>query len=199
MCASQSRSASTLSFELKIIRAKNVNTQLKGNFFVRFYLSAGNNQRIRLNAQEISSKGELFWDESFSLECCGTEGSIKNLKEQSIVFELRRRSTKPFVGKFAGSQLVGRGEMPWKSVLQAPEMGFQSSWVPVTMPLGSGCVAPEGVEPPALLVAMKVKVVMSLVNTERKNRFRVKERDECGCSSCVDSELLAVATALEGF
>ncbi|GAB4848682.1 hypothetical protein Ancab_003394 [Ancistrocladus abbreviatus] len=196
MCASQS--PSSLSFQLKIIRAKNVKTELKGNLFIRFYLSSGNNQRIQLTTREISSESELFWGESFSLECNGAEDSMGNLKEQSVEFELRGRSTKHLVGKFAASQVVGRGEMPCINFFQPQETEIQT-WVPLTLPLKSGCVTPQGSEPPALLVAVKIKAVLESAKTERKKRFRVKERDECGCSSCVDSELAAVAAALDGF
>ncbi|KAJ0096763.1 hypothetical protein Patl1_27238 [Pistacia atlantica] len=110
---------SSLSCELRIIKAKNIEfnkSTSNGGFFVRYYLSTCNNKRIELNTKEISpSSGNLIWNESFSLECLGSEDSISNLKQQNVVFELRwRRTTPSCLGKKCKSQLLGKAEISWE-------------------------------------------------------------------------------------
>uniref|UniRef100_A0A6N2LJ22 C2 domain-containing protein n=1 Tax=Salix viminalis TaxID=40686 RepID=A0A6N2LJ22_SALVM len=90
-----------LSCEIEILQAKNVEFKSHGSLFVRYYLSTGNNKRAQLNSREISAKADLFWNESFSLQCSGNEDSINSLKQQTVVFELRWRSTNPILGKIA--------------------------------------------------------------------------------------------------
>ncbi|GMH25315.1 hypothetical protein Nepgr_027158 [Nepenthes gracilis] len=164
-------SLSSFSFEPRIISAKNVETVLTGNFFIRLHLSAGNKRRIRLNSREISSQDDLFWDESFALECTRTEESIHHLKEEGLEFELR-------------------AQISWENVFQSPDMRIQT-WLPVTSLVKSGPLL-KGAKPPALLVAIKVRV-SALIKTERR---KFKETDECGCTTCTDAELFALAAAL---
>ncbi|CAN6567816.1 unnamed protein product [Malus baccata var. baccata] len=192
--------------ELKVMQAKNIEFKTTGNLFVRYSLSAGNNRRIMLNTREISAKSNHVWNESVSLECSGTEmRSMDNtLQQESVVFELRWRSTVPVFGRIGGSQLLGRAEVPWKDVLESPSMELDQ-WVTV---LPTTAHALEGVKPPKLQVGIKIQVQADHVEMEKKRQRnrRLKRWDECGCESghghgciCSDYEIFALAAALEGF
>ncbi|XP_057541405.1 uncharacterized protein LOC130820158 [Amaranthus tricolor] len=209
-------SSSSLTCELKIIGAKNIKTKHKGNLFIRCYLSEGsnNNNRIQVNTKEIVSSQKddyIFWDDSFSLECKGTQDSIQNLKEQSVFFELRWRNTKAFLGKIGGSQVVATAETPWKHVLDAPKMEFQK-WVPMNVNEdGKLLKFEEGVKPPCLQIVMKVEASRVETMEEMRRRRRRERRrewdDECGCgcrsngccSSCADNELLFIGATFDDF
>ncbi|KNA19942.1 hypothetical protein SOVF_056830 [Spinacia oleracea] len=221
MASSYSAFSSSLKCELNIIGVKNVQTKHKGNLFIRCYLCAGsNNRRIQVNTKEIASSssssrkndGYIFWDDTFSLECNGTsEDSVHGLKEELVVFELRWRNTKSFLG---GSQLIATAEMPWKNAFEAPKMEFQR-WVVMTMnKQGNKLVKVEdGVKPPALQITMKVEVVPATATRvvsgeemrKRRRSERLKGLDECGCksnggcycSSCVDTEMLFIGLAFD--
>ncbi|EOX92128.1 hypothetical protein QUC31_003470 [Theobroma cacao] len=197
---------SSLCCELRILQAKNLELKSPGNLFVRYYLTAGNNKRIQVNSQEISSKSELIWNESFSLECLGTEESLNDLKQQTVVFELRWRSTVPVLGRIMGkSQLLGRAEMPWNAVFESPNMEIEK-WV--TMVSMNDRVL-ETLKPPSLQVSMKVRGP-AIVETEKKKKKKKRKEglknnwDGCGCKdigggycSCADYELFALAAAFE--
>ncbi|KAJ0040762.1 hypothetical protein Pint_26595 [Pistacia integerrima] len=198
---------SSLSCELRIIKAKNIEfnkSTSKGGLFVRYYLSAGNNKRIQLNTKEISpSSGNLIWNESFSLECLGSEDSISNLRQQSVVFELRwRRTTPSFLGKKCKSQLLGRAEISWEKVLESPKMEIENWVVMPSKQSNNTRVYNEDVKPPSVQVAMKVEVP-KLVEMKRNERLKKRGHDEeCGCGDggafhCVDYELFALVGALE--
>ncbi|KAI3462064.1 hypothetical protein Pfo_018727 [Paulownia fortunei] len=187
----QSQSFS-LSFELRIIRARNINLKSSGELFVRCYLSAGSNKRVRLDSQEISSKSDLCWNQTFSLDCLGTEDTIKLLKQGTIVFELRRRSSAPFIGRMNGSKLLARSEMPWNDVVDAPNMAIEK-WVVMIPKIG--CVY-DDVKPPAVQIAMKVQESAEVVE---KRKISERRWDECGCNSCLDYEFFAIEAALEAF
>ncbi|KAK4417193.1 hypothetical protein Salat_2544900 [Sesamum alatum] len=201
--------SSSLSCELRIIKAKNIDHIMKpsssgGVLFVRCYLSTGNSTRaVRLETQEIEipSKSDddddhsiITWNQTFSLDCSGAQESINRLKQGStIVFELRhrRRSTSPpLIGRILqGSKLVGRGEVPWKNVVESAGMGIEQ-WV-VMIP-GRECV-----KLPAVQIAMKIEEC----GNKRRERKGVGEgrwgvHDE-GCGSCVDYEFFAIEAALE--
>ncbi|XP_030973356.1 uncharacterized protein LOC115993558 [Quercus lobata] len=192
---------SSLSCELRIIQAKNVEFKSKGSFFVRYYLSAGNNKSIRLNTREISSKSDLSWNESFSLDCFGNQDSMDNLKQESVVFELRWRKKVPVLGKIGGSQLLGRAEIPWKQVFESTNMEIEN-WV--TMVSTRQHVL-EGAKPPKLQVGMRIQVP-AMVEMEGRTQRKVNKREyECGCidghdySTCRDYEIFALTAALEAF
>ncbi|KAL6277175.1 hypothetical protein ACE6H2_020776 [Prunus campanulata] len=197
---------SSLSCELRIIQAKNIEFKTTGNLFVRYYISAGNKGRIRLNTREISAKSNHVWNESISLECSGSETDAMDscLKQESIVFELRWRSTVPVFGRIGGSQLLGRAEVQWKEVLESPNMEL-NQWVSVVSTSGH---ALEGVKPPKLQVGIKVRVQADHVELEkrRQRNRRMKKWDECGCENghghgctCSDYEIFALAAVLEAF
>lgn len=211
--------SSSLMLQLKVIGAKNIETKNKGNLFIRCYFSTGsnNNRRVQVNTKEIRSSqkdGYVFWDDSFSLECSGTEDSILHLKEESVFFELRWRNTKTFLGNVGSSQLIATAEMPWKNVFDAPEMEFQK-WVFMTVNQGDKVLKVEdGVKPPALQIVMKIeaptaaaaKVVSMEEMRKRRRTERLQRWDECGCksnggccSSCVDSEMLLIGATLDCF
>ncbi|KAL5753524.1 hypothetical protein ACOSP7_021744 [Xanthoceras sorbifolium] len=219
---------SSLSCELRIIKAKNIELKSKtgsttGGLFVRYYLSTENNKKqgIELNSQEMipstSSHDDeykmMIWNESFSLECVGTdEDSIKqNLRQQSVVFELRWRSSlKNLLGKKSKSQLLGRAEVPWKTVLESPNMEIEN-WVVMAPPSSNNkkiikrsarVLDEDHVKAAAasLQVSMKVAVVAHQLPKKKKKSWAV---DECGCgghgacNSCADYELFALMAAME--
>ncbi|GMP32712.1 hypothetical protein CsSME_00006348 [Camellia sinensis var. sinensis] len=198
--------------ELRIIRGKNIELKSNGHLFVRCYLSAGKNNRVRLDGQEISSKSNLFWNETLSLECSGTQDSMEMLMQGSVVFELRWRSTAPFIGKIGGSHLLGRAEIPWKTVSETPEMEIEK-WA-VMVPKSRRVY--DYIKPPAVQVAMKLKaptvkeamsvpvpVLMPMTMRKRRNNQRVTNSDECGCMdvgcNCADYDMFALVAALDGF
>ncbi|XP_057500878.1 uncharacterized protein LOC130784908 [Actinidia eriantha] len=172
-------------------------TKSNKQLFVRCYLHAGNNTRVRLNTHEISSKSNLFWNQSFSLDCFGTQASMHKLMQGTIVFELRQRTTGQILGKIRGSNLLGRAEIPWKSV--SLETGIEQ-WVVMGGKSGRG--HGDG-KPPAVQVAVKVKIPTVEVAVPRRIRRGERKWEECGCgergSGCGDCELFALAAALEGF
>ncbi|KAJ4715708.1 C2 domain protein [Melia azedarach] len=196
---------SSLSCELRIIKAKNIEFKSSsgGNLFVRYYLSAGDNKRIQLNSKEISSNSDLIWNEAFALECLGTEDAIKELKQQSVVLELRWRKTKAnFLGKKSKSELLGRAEIPWKTVFESPNMEVEK-WVSMVSKNRSR-VLEEDLKPPSLQVAMKVEgpKMVEILEKNRKNERTLKKWDECGCAnsgacSCSDYEIFALVAAME--
>ncbi|KAJ8543709.1 hypothetical protein K7X08_025327 [Anisodus acutangulus] len=196
---------SSISCEIQIIRARNIEQSSLGkiNLFVRCYLPVGNNQRVKLNSQEISSKSNLFWDESFSLDCLGTQNSINMLKQDVVVFELRSRKYLPFLGKNIGSsQLLGKAEIPWKRVFESTEMEIEE-WA---IFMGATSKNNEDVKPPAVKIAMKVKVEAIKVKKNDKLRRSWDEscscKGYCGCNSSSifsadDYEIFALGAALD--
>ncbi|KAJ8543708.1 hypothetical protein K7X08_025326 [Anisodus acutangulus] len=195
---------SSISCEIQIIRARNIEQSSLGkiNLFVRCYLPVGNNQRVKLNSQEISSKSNLFWDESFSLDCLGTQNSINMLKQDVVVFELRSRKYLPFLGKNIGSsQLLGKAEIPWKRVFESTEMEIEE-WA---IFMGATSKNNEDVKPPAVKIAMKVKV--EAIKVKKKDKLRRSWDESCSCKgycgcnsssifSADDYEIFALGAAL---
>ncbi|CAN4075668.1 unnamed protein product [Withania somnifera] len=190
---------SCISCEIQIIRARNIEQINYKTLFVRCYLPAGNNLRVKLNSQEISSKSDLFWDESFSLDCMGNQDSINMLKQGTVVFELRSRK---YLGKYniGGSQLLGRAEIPWKRVFESTDMEIEE-WA--ILMATSKNIIDEGVKPPAVKIAMKVKV-----NEETKRLIRRSWDESCACKgycgchsssifSADDCEIFALGAALD--
>nr|XP_009774191.1 PREDICTED: uncharacterized protein LOC104224270 [Nicotiana sylvestris] len=150
----KTQNCSTISCEIQIIMAKNIEqiSSGKNSLFVRCYLPAGNNQRVQLNSEEIisSSKSDnnLFWDESFSLDCMGTQDSINMLKQGTVILELRSRKYLPVFGEnIGGSQVLGRAEIPWKRVFESTEMEIQE-WAIMATSKYNKRVHNEDVKPP---------------------------------------------------
>ncbi|CAA2998786.1 uncharacterized protein LOC111400260 [Olea europaea subsp. europaea] len=190
--------SSTMSCEIRIIRAKNIDIKTQGEVFVRCYLSAGNNKRVQINTQHIPTKSDLLWNETFSLDCSGSdEDSISLLKQGSVIFELRWRSTAPFIGRINGSKLLGRAEIPWKNIFLSPNMEIEN-WV-VMIPKDNKWVD-EDAKPAAVQIGMKIQESAVASIKRRKND---RKWDECGrcmdgmCSSCVDYDIFAIGAAFE--
>ncbi|KAL6993142.1 hypothetical protein U1Q18_011260 [Sarracenia purpurea var. burkii] len=183
---------SSFSSELKIIRARNIDFKnSNGHLFVRCFLSTGNNNnRIRLESRDISSKSDLFWNQNFSLECQGTQESLNKLMEGSVVLELRWRTSVPVLGKIGGSRLLGRAEIPWKTVSESPDMEIEK-WVVDMVAKSRG--VDEDAKLPALQVAMKVRVpaVAETGAGRRRRRGGLTKWEErvctdggCTCKNC---------------
>ncbi|KAG5611537.1 hypothetical protein H5410_022818 [Solanum commersonii] len=195
---------SSISCEIEIIRARNIeqiSALGKNNVFVRCYLpTRNNNQRVKLDTQEISSKSNLFWDESFSLDCMVTQDYINMMKQGTIIFELRSRRYVPLLRKnIGGSQLLGKVEIPWKRVFESREMEIEE-WA---IFMATSKNINEDVKPPAVKIGMKVKVN----ETTKINKLR-RSWDEscackgyCGCNSSIfsvdDYDIFALGVALD--
>nr|XP_009777404.1 PREDICTED: uncharacterized protein LOC104226976 [Nicotiana sylvestris] len=244
---------SSISCEIQIIRARNVEQirSLGGCLFVRCYLSAGEKQRVQIKTQEILSKSDLSWNESFSLDCLGTgayaeffvsgvdnfkkkrcskthigapelrtpylphfpakrcrmtplpqrcicpclgnEESINMLKQGSVVFELRSRKVVPVFGKVGGSKIMGRAEVPWRSVFESKNMEIVE-WA-IIMDSKKRNLH-EDVKPMAVQISMKVGV-----KETKKVQKNDNTMDKCGCNSTIfsaeDNEVFALGAALD--
>ncbi|XAR73377.1 hypothetical protein NMG60_11007328 [Bertholletia excelsa] len=187
--------SSSLSCELKIIRAKNTqrikcNTK-SGQFFVRCYLSAGDNKRVRLDTQQIpsKSKSDPFWNETFTLECSGTQDSMQKLMQGTITLELRHRPS-TVLGRIGGSNLVGRAKVPWKTFSESPEQ-----WVVMVSENGRG--NDKDSKPPLLQVAVRTQVP-AVPDAVPGRRTRRNRREECGCvDGSAECEMFALVAALD--
>ncbi|THF98784.1 hypothetical protein TEA_005032 [Camellia sinensis var. sinensis] len=166
---------------------------------------------VRLDNQEISSKSNLFWNESLSLECLGTQDSMEMLMQGSVVFELQWRSIAPFIRKIGGSHLLGRAKIPWKTISEAPKMEIEK-WA-VVVPKSRRVY--EDNKPHVVQVAMKIRVptvkevlsvpvpVPVMPRRKRRNNRRVTNSEECECMdvgcNCADYDIFALITALDAF
>ena len=181
-----------ISCELSLIRARNVDLIPTGSsLFVRCYMSAGNKNRVRFQSREVSSSNSV-WNQSFSLDCFGTKESMRSmLLEGTVIFELRCRSGISFFGRTRKSQLLGKAEVPWKSVLESSTMDVEKWAV-----METGKSLRDGVKPPAVQIGMKVDGAAPPAATKA-----VKQRKSCGdgcqCKSCLNCELFALDGALE--
>ncbi|XP_010268127.1 PREDICTED: uncharacterized protein LOC104605185 [Nelumbo nucifera] len=189
-----------LNCELRIIRAKNLEFIPAGNLFMRYYLSARNNERVRLNSQEIPSTASPCWNESISLECFGSQDCVEELKQQTVVFELRWRSTAPILGRIGGSKLLGKAEVAWKDVFESPELAIEK-WVTTIPESRRRRSLLQGLKPPALQIGMKVRIPEAKEMVKRKMDARSTRWSECGCKhgGCNggDDDIFALAAALE--
>ncbi|XP_065876687.1 uncharacterized protein [Euphorbia lathyris] len=191
--------SSSLRCEITIIQAKNIQLKSHGTFFVRYYLSAANNKRIQINSNEISSKSNLFWNESNSVECLGTQDTVNSLKEESIVMELRWRSnsTNPMR---RSSKLVGSAQIPWRSVFESPNMQMEK-WVNMVpnQKINRTSVFDESIQLPSVQVCMRIKMPAELM--VEKKRINRPQQYECthknGYCKCKDYEILALVGAFE--
>ncbi|KAL4557347.1 hypothetical protein LXL04_035523 [Taraxacum kok-saghyz] len=187
----------SLHCEMKITNAKNIQlTNFNGHLFVRCYLSTGNNRRVRLDSREASPNGQVSWNESFSLDCIGTEQSMDLITNGTIVLELRWRSHT--FTMFRASQLLGRTTMSWRDVFESPFMQIER-WVTMK-------TKKNDVKAASLCIAMKIETPfgcgVNLVERKRKNKW--DERCECchgDCRNhtCLDGELFVIGAALDAF
>ncbi|KAI3691446.1 hypothetical protein L2E82_49805 [Cichorium intybus] len=183
--------------ELKIMNCKNIYvTNSNGYLFVRCYLSAGNNKRVRFDSREMSPKGDICWNESFSLDCIGTKQSMDMISHGTIVLELRWKTNT--MSMFARSQLLGTTELSWGGAFESPNMELDR-WVMMKS-------KKKDVKAPSVRIAMKIETpfVCAVDLAERKRKNKWDER--CGCchgdcsdSTCVDGELFAIGAAFDAF
>ncbi|KAI3506455.1 hypothetical protein L1887_28815 [Cichorium endivia] len=183
--------------ELKIMNGKNIYvTNSNAYLFVRCYLYAGKNKRVRLDSREVSPNGDICWNESFSLDCIGTKQSMDMISHGTIVLELRWKSNT--VSMFARSQLLGTTEVSWRGAFESPNMEIDR-WVMMKS-------KKKDVKAPSVRIAMKIEApfVCAVDLAERKRKNKWDER--CGCchgdcseTTCVDGELFAIGAALDAF
>ncbi|KAG4975331.1 hypothetical protein AAZX31_11G244400 [Glycine max] len=192
----------SFSCELRIIQAQNVESiKTTKNLFTRLYLPAGNNKRIQLNTKKVSSNTQCvpFWNESFNLDCSCPQEFLESLKKESLVLELRQN-------KIFRSHLVGKGEIPWKAILESPKMEFKE-WV--KMDLVSGISDCEDIMFKAPQVQVEIKIQVEKENNNNNRRKRLNNKwDECGCKhghgqhawcSADDYDIYALGAVLEAF
>lgn len=191
----------SLKCEVRIVQARNVEIKSQSStLFVRFYLSAGHNRKIQVNTREISSKSDqLMWDQSFGLECQGNEAAVEELKQQRVVFELRKKKTSSFLRKSSRSEVVGRGEVSWESVFESPGMEIERF---VVMGESKNRVL-EDEKPMLLKIALKVQALEEMEKMLNKKEKRLEKlcyvcsSRDCGSCNCLDYEAFALACALD--
>ncbi|KAK1370985.1 C2 calcium-dependent membrane targeting [Heracleum sosnowskyi] len=176
--------------ELRIIRARNVELNSIGSLFVRCYMSAANKKRVRFQSREVSSSN-MVWNQSFSIDCFGTKESMSSmLLEGTVIFQLRRRSGASFFGRTGKSQLLGKAEVPWKTVYESSTIDVEK-WI-VMKPKRSLL---DGMKPPAVEIGMKVTGTQTAKKHTKNGGAKNCER---GCNSFAESdELFALDAALE--
>ncbi|KAK1370976.1 C2 domain-containing protein [Heracleum sosnowskyi] len=182
--------------ELRIIRARNVELSATGSMFVRCYMSAGNKKRVRFESREVSSFN-MVWNQCFSLDCFGTKESMSNMLFQGTLnFELRWRSGVSFFGK---SQLLGKAEVPWKTVFESSTMDVDK-WVVMERRKS----LPGGVKPPAVQIGTKVEGAPPAATKAVKHKDFLKQFKgnqtlilvgESGCRNC--SQISSLIMSLE--
>ncbi|CAH8270653.1 unnamed protein product [Arabidopsis lyrata] len=186
----------SLKLEVKIVEARNVEVKSSlTTLFVRFYLHAGNNSKIELNTAEIRSRSDkevVIWNQSFGLECQGNETVVEELKQQSVVFELRRRNTTSFLKKWSRSELVGRGNISWKSMIESDGMEIERF---VVMDETKDRVLEDCDKPLLLKIALKVQASKPV---KSKSVEDLCECRDCRRCNCLDYEAFVVACALAG-
>ncbi|KAL1215472.1 hypothetical protein V5N11_021897 [Cardamine amara subsp. amara] len=191
----------SLKCEVRIVEARNVEIKSQAStLFVRFYLSAGHNRKIEVNTREICSKSDkLIWDQSFGLECQGNEAAVEELRQQRVVFELRRKKTSSFLGKSSKSEVVGRGEVSWESVFESPGMEIERF---VVMGESKNLVS-EDEKPLLLKIALKVQALEEMEKMMIKKEKKLEKlccvcsSRDCGSCNCLDYEAFALACALD--
>ncbi|KAK4755343.1 hypothetical protein SAY87_009100 [Trapa incisa] len=196
---------SSFSCEITILQARNTGSLPQGSeLFVRCYLSAaGRRERIHLDTVDVPAAA-CSWDEAFSLQCSGSDDSIEELKQESLVFELRQRKCSRW-RKCTGapsSKLLGAAELPWRTAFEAPEMRIEE-WVPI-IPCRS--IAEENEKPPSVRVAMIIRLgseTWEETGKQRRRQGRKKRalEGECRCCGCGEEycDVFAMAAALEAF
>ncbi|KAL2332768.1 hypothetical protein Fmac_013981 [Flemingia macrophylla] len=163
----------------------------------------GSNKSIQLNTKKVSSntkRANPFWNESFNLDCSCPQEFLESLKKESLVLELRQSKM------WGSSQVVGRGEIPWKAILdQSPNMEFKE-WVNLVS--GSASDYDDGATLSAPQVQVEIKIRVEKENNRRR-RLINDNWDECGCkhghdphawcSSVDDYDIFAFGAVLEAF
>ncbi|WOG84527.1 hypothetical protein DCAR_0103711 [Daucus carota subsp. sativus] len=180
-----------LSCELSIKKARNIEFNSTGSLFVRCYMSAGNKNRVRFETREVSSSN-MAWNQSFSLDCFGTKECMSSmLSEGTVSFELRWRSRISIFGR-RKSQLLGKSEVPWRTVYESSTMDTEK-WIV----MNSRKSLADGVKPPAVQIGMKVGGALPAISKAIRQTKRCGEK--CECKDCVNCDLFAIDAALEFF
>ncbi|XP_071701711.1 uncharacterized protein [Rutidosis leptorrhynchoides] len=204
------KALSSFRFELKVMSAKNIQViDSKGYLFVRCYLPTGDNRRVPLESKKISPNSNVSWNESFSFDCLGTKQPMDMIFDETIVFELRWKtsttSTNPLFTKIigvnrndGGSKVLGRAEVALRSIFESRNMESER-WVVMRSKKGI-------VKAPSIHLGMKIQVMHPVVLTKVVRKLKNKWDERCGCShghccenSCIDSEIVAIGFALDGF
>ncbi|KAI4387155.1 hypothetical protein MLD38_005005 [Melastoma candidum] len=198
--------SSSFSCEMRILQAKNTDTlqpaPSSGGYFVRLILSAGKDRHVRLETREIQPKSKLGldWDESFALQCSGSQDSMEWLKHQTVTFELRYRNKASGLRRFLGtrSKLIGKAEAPWKDVFESPHTVIET-WVRM-VPCNS---CHQGCEnAPSLRIAMSLSINGDSLMA-KKGQDRARNHCECRCNDCdsyistLDYDVFAIVAALD--
>ncbi|XP_042425840.1 uncharacterized protein LOC122013663 [Zingiber officinale] len=168
---------SHLKLEIRVDRLSDFSLDLPCDnlIFIRYYIVAGNGERIRVDTREVSPSVIPVWDEIAAMECRGRSvGEV--LEPHTAVFELRRR---PRAGSLisSGSKLLGRAEIAWKEVLASPKMSMRRC-------VRFGSLSSEwsrgGVKStPGLLVEMKVEAMAMEFSAASGSTQRVG-MEKCG-------------------
>jgi len=104
-----------------------------------------------------------------------------------------------------GSQLIGKGEIPWKVILESQNMELKK-WLKIYLVSGSDCKE-EMFSTPEVEVEIKIRVA-TVHEMEKKNKSRLNNWNECGCKnghdhrawcSAEDCDIFALGAALEAF
>ncbi|KAK7311130.1 hypothetical protein RJT34_09054 [Clitoria ternatea] len=201
----------SFSLEVRIIQAQNMQpVKPTKNLFTRLYLPIGNNQKIQLNGKKLVSpntKHVSFWNEFFSLECSCPQEFLETLEHESLVLELRQSKV---LRRIMGSHVVGKGEIPWKVILESPNMVFKE-WVNMDLVSGSyyDNICEEATfKVPQVQVEIKIQMAYSDMKKNNNEKKRNKKWDECGCQhghdqhawcSAEDYEIFALGAILEAF
>ncbi|KAL7104392.1 hypothetical protein ACP275_08G241700 [Erythranthe tilingii] len=165
-----------LEFEFHRHPFKNISSAKASNV-IRLHLRALKLESMTssppLLTSDTTTTTTVAWNETFSLDCSGSKESIERLRQETLVLELRRRSTAPFVGRLRGSKLVGKAEIPWRTFLPADstESTEIEKWIPMLPENGGVNVVNYGDKLPAVQIAMEINR-----RTERK-----KISGACGC------------------
>ncbi|KAG4995489.1 hypothetical protein JHK86_032316 [Glycine max] len=171
------------------------------NVRLNYLLERDNNGwDANLNWEDILSLGEQQrLGMSFNLDCSCPQEFLESLKKESLVLELRQN-------KIFRSHLVGKGEIPWKAILESPKMEFKE-WV--KMDLVSGISDCEDIMFKAPQVQVEIKIQVEKENNNNNRRKRLNNKwDECGCKhghgqhawcSADDYDIYALGAVLEAF
>ncbi|KAK7387519.1 hypothetical protein VNO78_28383 [Psophocarpus tetragonolobus] len=195
----QSQKLTTFSCEVRIIQAQNVESTK--NLFSRLYLPAGNNKRIQLSTKTVSSGSNIkhvpFWNESFSLDCSCPQEFMETLKKERLVLELRQSKI------WGSSHVVAKGEIPWKAILESPNMAFKE-WVKMDLVSGISECEDDMLKAPQVQVEIRIRG-----EKENNRRKRLNNKwDECGCKyrhhqhawcSAEDYDIFALPAVLDSF
>ena len=121
------------------------------------------------------------------------------------MLELRQSNTdtQVLIRIFGGSNLVGKGEIPWKAILESPNMEFKK-WVKI-----GSCDDEDSSSTMFSVPEVQVEIKIRVASEKKENsRKRLNKLNECGCKhghdqhswcSAEDYQVFAFGAALEAF